>query len=94
VALKPFLNRHLGGFGDANKENTSLSKDSEQTHSHNAVKDSLGEGEPVFCTIDEVEVVATVVHDEGTSCTIRYFDPLSNILTTRSIPKAKLHKPS
>jgi len=100
VALRPFLNRYLGGFAHHDKglDENLMSKDQEVEGGQvESIKDELlGAGDVVLVEgIDSIHgaVLATILKEENGKCEIKYFDPTENRIETMSnVPLSKCKK--
>ncbi|CAE7593515.1 desi1 [Symbiodinium natans] len=102
VALRPFLNRYLGGFAhhDKDLDENLMSKvqgDEIEGGQVESIKDELlGAGDVVLVEgIDSIHgaVLATILKEENGKCEIKYFDPTENrIETMPNVPLSKCKK--
>jgi len=100
VALRPFLNRYLGGFADHHKEldENFMAKDQDVDGGQvESIKDEiLGSGDVVLVEgVDSIHgaVLATILKEEKGKCEIKYFDPTENRIETLSgVPLSKCKK--
>lgn len=101
VALRPFLNRYLGGFADAQKgiDENFMAKDGDVEGGKSAedLKDELlGSGDVVLVEgVDGIHgaVLATVLKEGKGKCEIKYFDPTEHrIETMKGVPISKMKK--
>eukprot|EP00931_Biecheleriopsis_adriatica_P005735 TRINITY_DN107214_c0_g1_i1.p1 TRINITY_DN107214_c0_g1~~TRINITY_DN107214_c0_g1_i1.p1 ORF type:complete len:494 (-),score=116.35 TRINITY_DN107214_c0_g1_i1:60-1490(-) len=99
VAIRPFLNRALGGFADAEKEldENFMAKDQDVDGDASHVKESLlGTGDVVMIEgLDGVDgcVLATVIKEEDGKCSVKFFHPSENTIKTMDgVPKSKIKK--
>eukprot|EP00929_Paragymnodinium_shiwhaense_P056140 TRINITY_DN28107_c0_g1_i1.p1 TRINITY_DN28107_c0_g1~~TRINITY_DN28107_c0_g1_i1.p1 ORF type:complete len:360 (-),score=73.46 TRINITY_DN28107_c0_g1_i1:265-1344(-) len=96
LRLRPYLNRYLGGFGDAEKEVTEsqqcqqyLKKDTQPYSLTGSPTEAcswvLGTGDVVLVEgVDEAPVVATIIGRSGETCEIKYFCIEQNAIATKS----------
>ncbi|CAK9068848.1 unnamed protein product [Durusdinium trenchii] len=90
VALRPFLNRYLGGFADHQKEldENFMAKDGEVEGGATAEDlkaEMLGSGDVVLVEgVDGIHgaVLATILKEEKGKCEIKYFDPTEHRIET------------
>jgi Ca2+-binding EF-hand superfamily protein len=90
-ALRPYLNKYLGGFGDAGKGD--FEDDTQQksaTNVDNPLTAHFGSGSPVLFKLDGEELVGTVVGEEGDMCQVKYFDAVEATMKTTKIPQKAL----
>ncbi|CAJ1440543.1 unnamed protein product [Effrenium voratum] len=101
VALRPFLNRYLGGFADAEKnlDENYMSKDHDAKAAESPEdlkKELLGSGDVVLVEgVDGIHgsVLATVLKEKDGKCEIKYFDPTEGRIETMSgVPVSKMKK--
>jgi len=101
VALRPFLNRYLGGFADAEKkiDDNFMAKDGDAASGKTAEdlkEELLGSGDVVLVEgVDGIHgaVLATVLKEEKGKCEIKYFDPTEHRIETMSgVPVSKMKK--
>ncbi|CAK9036890.1 unnamed protein product [Durusdinium trenchii] len=103
VALRPFLNRYLGGFADHQKEldENFMAKDGEVEGGATAEDlkaEMLGSGDVVLVEgVDGIHgaVLATILKEEKGKCEIKYFDPTEHRIETMSgVPVSKMKRTS
>jgi len=98
-AIRPFINRYLGGFADAEKgiDEHYFAKDTEPTRtvSHDLCGEVLGAGDVVL--IDglpgyEAHLVATLLEEKDGKCKVKFFDPDTGAIAQKDdVPKSKVH---
>lgn len=97
LALRPFLNKYFGGFGDAGKDSGSVGfttdTNVEPEHSHDSICYAvLGEGSVVIISEEHEGGFGVIVREEDDTCTVKVFDPSTGDMVLKVLPHSALEK--